>query len=54
MQSTTITKNSSRVTWYNAFTVDHTHYNDIFHSLMMHLKDKKYFDVKDIKEWLNK
>ena len=29
-------------------------YNDTYHAVMLHLKDEKYFGIKDLEEWLNK
>jgi len=29
-------------------------YNDVYQDLMIHLKDKRYFSIKDLEEWLNK
>lgn len=35
------------------FAVDPRLYNDIFHSIMKYLKDKEYFGIDDIKQWMD-
>lgn len=39
---------------YYMFAVDPRPYNDIYHSLMEYLKDKEYFGIDDIKQWMAK
>lgn len=50
--SITITKNSNGLAKYEDFRVDNKLYNFVYQSIMRYLKDKKYFGVEDIKEWL--
>lgn len=48
----TIRKDLSKTAWYLRYRIDEKPYNEIFHSLMEFLKDKKYFGINDIKRWL--
>lgn len=45
-------KDSKRGNKYGIFVVDPTSYNDAHHSLMAYLKNKKYFGIGYIKEWM--
>ncbi len=45
-------KDSKRGNKYGIFVVDPTSYNDAHHSLMAYLKNKKYFGIEYIKEWM--
>lgn len=47
-----IYKDPSMGDLYADFKIDEKPYNDAYHSLMLYLKDKKFFGIKDIKEWL--
>lgn len=39
---------------YDIFKVDHNQYNEIYHDLLLYLKDIKSFNIDDIEKWLNK
>lgn len=52
-QNVTIYGNSKSSKW-KKFRIDEKPYNDVYHSLMSHLKDKKFFGIVDIKEWLGR
>ena len=37
---------------YDIFRVNQNYYNDAFQNIMEYLKDKIYFSIKDIIEWM--
>lgn len=47
-----IAKNLYKTSKYDKFKVDPKLYNEIYHDLMEYFKDKKYFGVEDIKNWI--
>lgn len=47
-----IHKDAIKTSKYDRFKVDPKPYNDVYYSLMEHLKNKKYFGAEDIKKWL--
>lgn len=37
---------------WEKFRIDERPYNECYHSIMLYLKDKRYFGISDIKKWL--
>lgn len=48
----TIARYPIQTSKYDRFKVDPKPYNDAYHSLTEFLKDKKFFSIEDIREWL--
>lgn len=52
IKTISIYRKPSKPSKWNEFRIDEKPYNDAYHSLILYLKDKKYFGVEDIKKWL--